>query len=136
MDVDLTIQAFFAHDSTTRIEVCRDGEEALRYIEAHPDANDPAFPSLVLLDLRMPKVSGFEVLAAAREDDGWKRVPIVVLTTSRQHVDVDAAYDKGVNSYLVKPVDSSDFTTLMETVTTYWLQANQPPHPPYPGRLS
>ncbi|HEY3329409.1 MAG TPA: response regulator [Capsulimonadaceae bacterium] len=135
MDVDLTIQACRELGITHQIEVCRDGEEALEYIKSHPSAADAKFPALVLLDLRMPKVSGFEVLTAARGDVNWRQVPIVVLTTSTQLSDVNAAYENGVNSYLVKPVDSSDFASLMQAVNIYWLQANHPPYPTLIGRI-
>jgi CheY-like chemotaxis protein len=135
MDVDLTIQACIEHGVPNRVEVCRDGEEALDYIAAHSSAADPSLPALVLLDLRMPKVSGFEVLDAARAHAVWKRVPIIVMTTSRDQSDIGAAYDAGVNSYLVKPVDSTDFANLMETIKAYWLQTNQPPFYPPVGRM-
>jgi CheY-like chemotaxis protein len=104
MDLDLCMQAFSEHSVANPILTCRDGEEALQFIDAHPSPEDPEFPLLVLLDLRLPKVDGIDVLRYARQHPGWKQVPIIVLTTSRENSDVDRAYDLGVNSYIVKPV--------------------------------
>ena len=87
-------------------------------------------PILVLLDLRLPKVDGIEVLRQARCDDVWKQVPVVVLTTSRETQDLDAAYRLGVNSYIVKPVDFVDFVEVVNRIKLYWLLTNEPPYPP------
>src|SRR5688572_17640041 len=103
MDVDLTCQAFTEHSVANPLVVCRDGEEAVRYMEAHDSPADPHVPILGLLDLRLPKVDGIEVLRRARELEVWKQVPVVVLTTSRENRDIEAAYQLGVNSYIVKP---------------------------------
>ena len=98
MDVDLTIQAFEEHSVANPIHVCRDGEEALQYINAHGLATDSQLPILVLLDLRLPKVDGIEVLRQARNHSVWQQIPTVVLTTSRENGDIEAAYKLGVNS--------------------------------------
>ena len=87
-------------------------------------------PILVLLDLRLPKVDGIEVLRQARCDDVWKQVPVVVLTTSRETQDLAAAYRLGVNSYIVKPVDFLDFAEVVNRIKLYWLLTNEPPYPP------
>ena len=130
MDVDLTFEAFKEHCVPNPIVVCRDGEEALRYMTDHSTAADTMFPILVLLDLRLPKVDGIEVLRQVRGDDAWKRVPVVVLTTSRETQDLDAAYRLGVNSYVVKPVDFLDFAEVVNRIKLYWLLTNEPPYPP------
>ena len=129
MDVDLTFEAFKEHSVPNPILVCRDGEEALRYMTDHSTAADVMLPTLVLLDLRLPKVDGIEVLRQARSNEVWKQSPIVVLTTSRQDQDLDAAYRLGVNSYVVKPVDFLDFAEVVNRIKLYWLMTNEPPYP-------
>jgi CheY-like chemotaxis protein len=127
MDVDLTLQAFKEHSVANPILTCRDGEEALRYMEEHHSPTDSQVPILVLLDLRLPKVDGLEVLKQARSHPVWKQVPIVVLTTSRENKDIEAAYRIGVNSYIVKPVDFLAFAEVVKTIKIYWLLTNEQP---------
>jgi len=127
MDLDLTFQALKEHSVANPIVTCRDGEEALQYMEAHHLPSDSQIPILVLLDLRLPKVDGIEVLRQARNDSVWKQVPIVVLTTSRENKDIEAAYQLGVSSYIVKPVDFLAFTEVVKTIKVYWLLTNEPP---------
>jgi CheY-like chemotaxis protein len=129
MDVDLTIQAFEEHNVANPIHVCRDGEEALQYMKAHSLATDSQLPILVLLDLRLPKVDGIEVLRQARNHSVWQQIPTVVLTTSRENGDIEAAYKLGVNSYVVKPVDFAAFTEVIRTIKMYWLLTNEPAFP-------
>jgi CheY-like chemotaxis protein len=129
MDVDLTVQAFEEHSVANPIHACRDGEEALEYIEAHHSPSDPQLPILVLLDLRLPKIDGIEVLRQARTHSVWKQIPIVVLTTSRENGDIEAAYKLGVNSYIVKPVDFVAFAEVVRTIKVYWLLTNEPAFP-------
>jgi CheY-like chemotaxis protein len=129
MDVDLTFEAFKEHSVANPIVVCRDGEEALRYMEVHHSVSDSRLPILVLLDLRLPKVDGIDVLRQARSHSVWKQVPFVVLTTSRESADIEAAYQLGVNSYLVKPVDFVAFAELVRTIKVYWLLTNETPFP-------
>jgi CheY-like chemotaxis protein len=128
-DVDLTLEAFKEHSIANPILVCRDGEEALRYMEAHDVATDTQVPILVLLDLRLPRVDGIDVLRQARSHPVWKQVPFVVLTTSRENSDIEAAYQLGVNSYIVKPVDFVAFAELVKTIKIYWLLTNETPFP-------
>jgi CheY-like chemotaxis protein len=127
MDLDLMFQALQEHGVANPIAACRDGEEALHYIQAHRLADDPAVPILVLLDLRLPKVDGIEVLRQARSDSVWSQVPFVVMTTSRENTDIEAAYRLGVNSYIVKPVDFPAFMEVVKTIKVYWLLTNEPP---------
>lgn len=127
MDLDLTMQALEEHSVANPIVACRDGEEAIRYIDEHRTPADDRLPILVLLDLRLPKIDGIDVLRHARADPVWKQVPIVVMTTSREHVDIRAAYQLGVNSYIVKPVDFASFTDVMKAIKVYWLLTNEPP---------
>lgn len=127
MDLDFCMQAFAEHSITNPIVACRDGEEALRFIDAHPTPEDPQLPLLVLLDLRLPKVDGIDVLRHARKDPVWKKVPFVVLTTSREDSDIGAAYELGGNSYIVKPVDFRSFADVVKTLKMYWILTNVPP---------
>jgi CheY-like chemotaxis protein len=127
MDVDLTLQAFTEHGVANPIMVCRDGEEALEYMDEHADGRDSQLPVLVLLDLRLPKVDGIEVLKCARSHPVWQQVPFIVLTTSRENTDIERAYRLGVNSYIVKPVEFTAFAAVVKTIEIYWLVTNVSP---------
>jgi len=127
MDLDLTLQALEGNGVANPIVACRDGEEALEYMQKHRSPGDLQVPIVVLLDLRLPKVDGIEVLRQARSDPVWRQVPIVVMTTSRESRDIEAAYGLGVNSYIVKPVDFLTFTEVVKSIKVYWLLTNEPP---------
>jgi CheY-like chemotaxis protein len=127
MDLDLTLQALEGNGVANPIVACRDGEEALEYMNKHRSPGDLQVPIVVLLDLRLPKVDGIEVLKQARSDPVWRQVPIVVMTTSRESRDIEAAYGLGVNSYIVKPVDFLTFTEVVKSIKVYWLLTNEPP---------
>lgn len=129
MDIDLTLQAFTESAIANPMEVCRDGEEALNYIDQHASPDETRLPILVLLDLRLPKVDGLEVLRHARQQPVWQQLPIVVLTTSREDQDIDTAYRLGANSYILKPVDFETFSGVVKSIKMYWLLTNQPPFP-------
>lgn len=108
-----------------------DGQAALDYLYQRNEFNDPAKsprPSVILLDLRLPKVDGLEVLKIIKADANLSRIPVVILTTSQTESDMIKAYDNHVNSYLVKPVDCAQFTKLMETFGYYWLAWNKNSH--------
>ncbi len=122
-DRELTLRALRQHRLANRIEVARDGAEALAFLSA---ASAP-LPKVVLLDLKLPKVSGIEVLEAIRADDRTRTLPVVVLTSSREEPDVKRCYELGVNSYIVKPVDFDAFVKAVAEVGLYWLLLNQPP---------
>ncbi len=127
MDLDLMLQALQEHGVANTIVSCRDGEEALRYMDEHRSPADGSVPIVVLLDLRLPKVDGIAVLRQARTDPVWKQVPFVVMTTSRENTDIEAAYQLGVNSYIVKPVDFLTFMDVVKSIKMYWLLTNEPP---------
>jgi two-component system response regulator len=102
---------------------------------AHSTVADGDLPVLVLLDLRLPKVDGIEVLRQARSGESvWRQIPFVILTTSRENRDIEAAYQLGVNSYIVKPVDFPAFAEVAKNIKVYWLLTNEPAIPHHPGR--
>lgn len=116
---------------SNRLEHVEDGQEALDYLYRRNGFSDPESsprPGLILLDLRMPKVDGLEVLKAVKSDPELGRIPVVILTTSAAELDVAKAYEHHANSYLVKPVDFVQFTDLLETLGYYWLAWNKKPY--------
>lgn len=129
-DEELTIRALKHHNIANDVVVVRDGVEALDYIFARAeyaerDPND--LPQLVLLDLKLPKVDGLEVLQALRKDPKTKILPVVVLTSSNEEKDIINSYDFGANSYIRKPVDFKQFIGAVEQLGMYWLVLNQSP---------
>ena len=129
-DVELTLRAFARNKIANEIVVCRDGAEALDYLHgtgkhAGRDASDA--PALVLLDIKLPKVDGFEVLRRVRGDPRTRLVPVVILTSSAEEQDRIAGYDLGANSYVRKPVDFGQFVDAVRELSVYWLMVNQPP---------
>jgi two-component system response regulator len=130
-DEALTVRALEKHRVANRVEVVRDGAEALDWIfrKGKHASRPPEDPSLVLLDLKLPKVDGLEVLKRLRSDPATRRIPVVALTSSREEPDVRRAYDLGVNSYVVKPVDFNSFLEATGRLGLYWLLLNQAPAP-------
>nr|WP_277929281.1 MULTISPECIES: response regulator [unclassified Lysobacter] len=129
-DVELTRIAFSEAKLDSRLEVVRDGVEALDYLfarGAHAGRDPAKLPSIVLLDLNLPKVDGREVLQAIRANEATRSLPVVVLTTSTEPFDVDASYALGANSYIRKPVDFEQFVWAVKQVGLYWLVLNHPP---------
>lgn len=129
MDIDFCMQAFAEHGVLNPISICRDGEEAQQFIDLHKTPDDPHLPMLVLLDLRLPKIDGIDVLRYARQQPVWKQIPFIVVTTSRENSDISRAYELGVNSYIVKPVDFAAFTEVVKNIKIYWILTNEPPFP-------
>jgi hypothetical protein len=125
MDVDLTKKAFVRRHLTNHIEVARDGEEALAWIPRW-EAGEPT-PAVILLDLKLPKVDGLEVLRQLKSHPVFHTIPVVVLTTSSEDRDMQTAYQLGVNSYIVKPVDFDKFLEVAEQVNLYWMVINNSP---------
>lgn len=129
-DIELTKRALERSRIVGDVVVAEDGKEALEYLwgtGAHAGRDTAEMPALVLLDLKLPKISGLEVLRRIRADPRTRRMPVVILTTSREEADVAAGYDLGVNSYLRKPVDSRQFVHTVEQLGVYWLALNEPP---------
>jgi CheY-like chemotaxis protein len=133
MDLDFCLQAFEEHAIVNPVIACRDGDEAIAFINTHSQPDDRKFPLLVLLDLRLPKIDGIEVLRHARQQANWQAVPFIVLTTSRDSADVKAAYQQGGNSYIVKPVDFGKFSDVVKHIKLYWVLTNESPFAPLSG---
>jgi CheY-like chemotaxis protein len=132
-DVELTQRAFEMDNLANRIEVVRDGEDALDFLfcrgaHAHRRFDQP--PRLVLMDLKLPKVDGLEVLRQIKADPRTRAIPVIVMTSSTEESDLVRSYHYGVNSYIQKPVDFKDFQKIVKTLGMYWLLVNAPP----PGR--
>jgi CheY-like chemotaxis protein len=130
-DILLIQRAFHKADVVNPLVVVRDGEEAIAYL-ANLDGNP--VPILILLDLKLPRKNGFEVLEWLRAQPGLKRLPVVVLTSSNQMPDIQRAYDLGANSYLVKPVTFEGLLEMAKVLKFYWLILNQKPVPFEEGR--
>ena len=125
LDVDLTIRAFKSSNLVNPIEVARDGDEALKYIKKWDSG--AAIPVVILLDLKLPKVDGLDVLKTMKEHPIYKTIPIVVLTSSSENSDIEAAYKLGVNSYIVKPVNFDNFLKVAGQIELYWSVINKLP---------
>ncbi|MGH2522388.1 MAG: response regulator [Anaerolineales bacterium] len=129
-DLELTLHALKKNHLGNHIEVVRDGAEALDYLfcsGAYAQRDPSRNPKVVLLDLKLPKVDGLEVLRQIKNDPRTRQIPVVVLTSSREERDVVESYQLGVNSYIVKPVDFAQFTEAVRQLGFYWLLLNQPP---------
>jgi len=129
-DEELTIRALKKANILNQVVVARDGVEALDYLfgtGTHAGRDTRVMPMLVLLDLRMPKIDGLEVLRRMREDERTKLINVVVLTSSKEEVDIVRSYDLAANSYIRKPVDFDQFTEAVKHVGLYWLVLNEPP---------
>ena len=129
-DIELTQRAFRKSRVANRIVVVQDGAEALDYLfceGAYADRNIHESPSVILLDLKLPKVDGLEVLRRLRADPRTRLLPVVILTSSREQQDLIDGYALGANSYIVKPVDFDKFTEAVEQLELYWLLLNETP---------
>jgi two-component system response regulator len=130
-DVELTLHALKRNKLANHIEVVRDGAEALEYIFAtgsYADRKMENSPKVILLDLKLPKVDGLEVLRRIKSDARTKHIPVVMLTSSREERDIIESYQMGVNSIISKPVDFDQFTEAIRHLGYYWLLLNQPPN--------
>jgi CheY-like chemotaxis protein len=127
-DAELTLRAFRRSKVLNEVVVARDGVEALDYLfrtGGHASRDPGASPEVVLLDLKLPKVDGLEVLRRMRADDRTRRTPVVVLTSSGEDKDIVASYDLGANSFVTKPVDFAQFLEAAQQLGLYWLVLNQ-----------
>jgi two-component system response regulator len=130
-DADLAMRTFRKGNLANNIHWVEDGEEALEFLFCRGRYANRARkrqPKVVLLDLKLPKVDGLEVLQAIKADEQTRSIPVVVVTSSRQDPDIDKAYALGANSYVVKPIDFDQFSNSMASLGYYWLLVNQPSH--------
>jgi CheY-like chemotaxis protein len=125
-DEALTLRALRKHDLADEVVVVRDGAEALAFFYEATRAGDEPLPDLVLLDLKLPKVDGLQVLKILRDDAHTRRLPIVVLSSSSEERDIVQSYDLGANSYVRKPVDFAEFSEAVRQLGIYWLGLNEP----------
>lgn len=124
------MHAFRKNGLASRVQVARDGAEALDFLfhaAAFSGLNPEDHPKMVLLDLKLPKIDGIEVLRQVKANPATRKLPVVVLTSSRQDKDIDECYNLGANSYMVKPIDFEEFMTAVSILSTYWLSYNQTP---------
>lgn len=129
-DLDMTLHALRRVNLANQISIARDGEEAMDFIfcrGAHSQRKIEKCPKVVVLDLKLPKIDGLEVLRSMKGDPRTKNIPVVMLTSSKEQCDVLQSYDLGVNSYIVKPVDFTQFAEAVQRLGLYWLLFNQPP---------
>lgn len=130
-DVELTLRALKKNNIANRIEVVTDGQEALDFIFAKgtfSDRENKKNPKVIFLDLKLPKVSGLEVLSAIKGNQKTRTIPVVILTSSKEERDIVESYKLGVNSYIVKPVDFDKFLVSVKEIGMYWLLINQSPN--------
>jgi two-component system, response regulator len=129
-DVELALHALKKNNLVNRIQVVRDGEEALDYVfckGSFADRDIRLIPKVILLDLKLPKIDGIEVLKQIKSSPATQSIPVVVLTTSREERDVLESYRLGVNSYILKPVDFDQFVDSVRQIGFYWMLLNQHP---------
>jgi two-component system response regulator len=129
-DAELALRALKKNNIANRLVIARDGEEALDFLFARGVYSNRIVengPKVILLDLKLPKIDGLEVLKAIKSDERTKKIPVVVLTSSKEEKDMVASYSLGVNSYIIKPVDFDKFTESIREIGYYWLLLNQPP---------
>jgi CheY-like chemotaxis protein len=130
-DAVLTIRALTKSGFTNKLHHVKDGAEALDFIYctgAYASRDTGEKPKLILLDLKMPKISGMQVLEKIKSDPSVKSIPVVILTSSQEDPDIQRSYALGANSYIVKPVDSNKFFTAIEKIGMYWMILSQSPH--------
>jgi len=129
-DLEMTLHALRKGKVANRIQIARDGAEAMDFIfceGAFTGRKLENGPKVIMLDLKLPKVDGMEVLARVKKDSRTKQIPVVILTSSKEQKDVVESYDLGVNSYIVKPVSFEQFIAAVQELGMYWLLLNQPP---------
>ncbi len=130
-DAELTLMGLKKYNLVNKIDWVKDGEEALEYLFAtgrYASRSKSSKPKLILLDLKMPKIDGIQVLKAIREDADLKNIPVVVLTTSNEERDLSRAYDQGVNAYILKPVEFDNFIEAMRSMGMFWMLLNKRPY--------
>jgi CheY-like chemotaxis protein len=128
-DIELALEALAANNLANEVVVTRDGEEALNFLYRRGiyRLREAGFPAVVLLDLKLPKIDGLEVLRQIKSDPDMRVLPVVMLTSSREEVDLINSYNLGVNAYVVKPIEFPDFVVALKELGLFWAVINQPP---------
>jgi CheY-like chemotaxis protein len=134
-DIELTLEALEASNLANEVVVTRDGEEALDYLYRRGiyKMRTEGQPAVVLLDLKLPRIDGLEVLRQVKSDPNLRAVPVVMLTSSREEIDLVTSYDLGVNAYVVKPMDFTEFVAALRELGLFWAVVNVPPPGTAPG---
>jgi len=130
-DIELTLEALQENNLANRVKVLQDGDEAVDYIFRKGEYSDCGIcehPALILLDLKLPKVDGIEILKRIRSNERTKAIPVVVLTSSRMDTDRIESYQLGVNGYVIKPVEFANFAKVVTQIGLYWAVVNKPPY--------
>lgn len=129
MDVELTLEALSEHNLANNVVVVKDGVEAMEYLNADGAFENRAEgnPAVILLDIKMPRMNGIEVLTAIRENEKLKSIPVVMLTSSREEPDLKKCYELGVNAYVVKPVAFNEFLEAVKHIGIFWALLNEMP---------
>lgn len=129
LDVELTKEVLKDNKILNPVDVVNDGVEALEYLNCQGEYKDrkPGNPGMILLDLKMPRMDGLELLAILKKDIKFKHIPIIMLTSSREEQDLIKGYDLGVNAFVVKPVDFSDFANVVKEIGVFWAIINELP---------
>lgn len=128
-DIELTIEALSEHNLANNVFVANDGVEAMEFLNCTGKFSNRKYgnPAVILLDIKMPRMNGIEVLTAIRNDDRFKSIPVVMLTSSREEPDLKKCYEIGVNAYVVKPVDFNDFMDAVKSIGFFWALLNEQP---------
>jgi CheY-like chemotaxis protein len=128
-DLELTLAALAKCQLANEIIIARDGAEALDYVYARGDYSErpTGDPAVILLDLKLPKIDGLEVLETLKRDSNFRQIPVVMLTSSREERDLVTSYEQGVNAFVVKPVDFNAFFEAIESLGMFWAILNEPP---------
>ncbi|MBI3359477.1 MAG: response regulator [Nitrospirae bacterium] len=127
LDVELTLRALQQHNLSNKVHWAKDGVEALEFLFPQEESNHNRHIRVVLLDLKLPKVNGLEVLERIRSEERTRTLPVVMLTSSGESPDVKKAYELGANSYIVKPIDFNNFSEVVAKLGFYWAIINRPP---------
>jgi len=129
LDIDLTLEVFRENKISNPIIVTRDGVEALQYLNLEGEYSNrkPGNPGMILLDLKMPRMDGLEFMKIVKNDERFKYLPIIMLTSSKEETDLVASYKLGVNAYVVKPVDFANFSEIVKQIGVFWAIINELP---------
>jgi len=134
MDLDFMLHVLRENKVLNPLSTCRDGEQALDFMNAHSVITDPQLPVLVLMDLNLSRLDGASVLYQARQKPVWKQIPIIIMSTSREDQDIRRVNGLGGNSYIIKPLGFESFVDVVKRIKAYWLQTSALPFPETNGR--